>query len=483
MIYDDQTPNLFAQNPGKSTIFFVKIPSFAMMTIAICFSFIHLTAKTSFSETTYDLQPQPAVGSTQRVLVALEVRGELKLNADGSKVTQLPMVVEGKLDYEEKLVKTEPTPWSRRSVRYYHQAKASIKIGKGVVAPQFDSDDRIVCVQVDQEGASIRSPFGPLTREQLDLIDVQGNSLLLPSLLPTKPVKIGDHWEIENKKLAPLVGLDVITKSDVQCSLVNVEGKIALIEVSGTIDGAVGGVASEMKLRAKCSYDVSCKLVTWFAATIREKRAIGHAEPGFDVAARLRVAVKRTDGSEHLSDVRLAALPLDDQPAGGLVSFQAQRSYFRLIHDPRWRSMFDRNDLCVFRFVDRGDLVAQCNISELPALEAGKQLSLEELQADVQRSLGDNFGQIDEATKWTTDDGKRVLRVVAAGLASEISIQWIYYHVSNDEGRRAALAITLESKLVERFAEADRTLVETFEFLPRPQPTEAKKTTADKARS
>jgi hypothetical protein len=157
-----------------------------------------------------------------------------------------------------------------------------------------------------------------------------------------------------------------------------------------------------------------------------------------------------------------------------LLSFQAEKSGFRLIHDRRWRSMLDRRDLCVFRFVDRGDLIAQCNISELPQAEAGKQLSLEAFQADVQRSLGDSFREIVEASRSTTEDGKQVLRVLVAGTASEIPIHWIYYHLSDDEGRRAAIAFTLEAKLVERFAEADRTLIETFQFTDQPKPEEAR---------
>ena len=68
-------------------------------------------------------------------------------------------------------------------------------------------------------------------------------------------------------------------------------------------------------------------------------------------------------------------------------------------------------------------------------------------------------------------------------MASEIPIQWVYYHISDDQGRRAALAFTFESKLVERFAEADRTLVETFQFTPRRQPTEARRPEDDAARS
>jgi hypothetical protein len=109
-------------------------------------------------------------------------------------------------------------------------------------------------------------------------------------------------------------------------------------------------------------------------------------------------------------------------------------------------------------------------------------MSLEEFQADIQRALGQSFGQFLEATQNTRDDGRRVLRVVVSGTASEVSIQWVYYHLSDATGRRAALAFTLEGKLVERFAENDRTLADTFEFLRRPEPTEAQ-TPLDKERS
>jgi hypothetical protein len=137
--------------------------------------------------------------------------------------------------------------------------------------------------------------------------------------------------------------------------------------------------------------------------------------------------------------------------------------------------MLDRPDLCVLRCVDRGDLLAQCNISPLPDLAPGQHLSLEEFQAEVLRSLSERSGQIIEANQSDGEGGLRVLRVVAAGNVAEIPIQWVYYHLSSEKGRRVSLAFTLESKLVERFAEADRTLVDTFEFTPRPEPQEAQR--------
>ena len=433
----------------------------------------------AYAESTYDLSTRPEVGNLQQVQAVLEVQGELSLNADGSEVRRLPLVVRGRVLYHERLLEagSEDVPWAARSVRHYIEAAADIEIGKGKLAPKLDSGCRMIVAQVGKQGVSLVSPLGPMNREDLDLIDIQGNSLLLSSVLPTTPVQVGQSWQIENEPLALLVGLEVVTQSDVSCSLDKVEDQVAVIVIQGTAHGAIGGVASEITLKAKCNYDLDSHQVTWLAASLKEKRAIGHAEPGLDVTARLRVAVKPLEQSEHLGDKQLRDLALDPHSGARLLVFKSRRGSFRFVHDRRWRSMVDRHNLTVFRFVDSGDLVAQCNVSELTDVESGKHMALESFQQEVQRSLGDNFGQIVEASQFDTEDGTRVLRVQASGSASEIPVIWIYYHVSNGQGRRAALAFTLEADLLERFAESDKTMVETFEFAPRPQPSEAQRQT------
>jgi hypothetical protein len=246
-----------------------------------------------------------------------------------------------------------------------------------------------------------------------------------------------------------------------------------VLDLQGTIQGAIGGVASEIVFKAKSNYDLNRHQVTWFAASLKEDRAIGHAEPGLDVTARLRVAIDPATTSRYLSDATLRGLSLEADSGTRPLVFESRNSNFRLTHDPRWRAMIDRHDLCIFRFVDLGDLIAQCNISELPDVEAGKHMALEEFQGEVQRALGDKFGQIVDGSKWVSDDGTQVLRIEVSGMVSEIPVIWLHYHLSSPEGRRAALAFTLETKLLERFAENDRLMVDTFEFLARPEPAEA----------
>jgi hypothetical protein len=427
------------------------------------------------------MQSKLKPGHLQRVQAAVEVRGELKLNADGTQVRRLPLLVNGDVSYEERLLELSgrKSAWEARSVRYYDKAKADIKVGTGLSTPSLNSDRHIVVAEVRVEGARFHSPLGPLTRDELDLVDVQGNSLLLACLLPTKPVRLGEKWQIDQGPLATLVGLDVVTQSDAACSFEKIDGDLAILDVRGTVYGAVGGVSSTIIVLAKCNYHLRHRQVTWFAANLQEDRAIGHAEPGLQVTARLRVAVVPISESERLNDKALRDLPIDDNPGAELVALEVPKCSFRFVHDRRWRCMLERHDLCVLRFVDRGDLVAQCNISPLNDLEPGKQLALEAFQAQVQESLGKNFGQIVEASQSETNDGKRVLRVQASGTVSEIAINWIYYHVSDNQGRRAALAFTMDADLMERFAENDRLLVDSLEFTPRQPPSEAKRTAAD----
>ena len=424
----------------------------------------------------YDLRHEINAGIRQQVQAAIEVRGDLLIKTEDADPQKMPIVVSGKVVYDERLLAVEDSPSTRRSVRHYRDASADIKVGKGLLTPQLDPGRRILVAQIDGSGARLFSPLGPLRREDLDLVDIQGNSLAVSGLLPERPVRAGESWKLNPELLAILLGLEVITRHDVQGTLEQPDSPTAVLTIQGTVEGAADGVASKIEIKAKVNFDLTRRSVTWLAANFRERREIGHAQPGLDVTARLRLAITPATEAEALSDQALRGLPLTATPGATLLELQPQNSFFRLMHDRRWRVMLDRHDLCVLRCVDRGDLIAQCNISELGDAEPGKRLGLESFQAEVLQSLSRYAGQIYEASQDTADDGYRVLRVQATGTVSEIPFAWIFYHVSNDEGRQAAMSFTLEADLLERFAESDRLLVDSLKFSPRPQPREARRT-------
>ncbi len=432
-------------------------------------------AATVYSAETYDLTPELKTGQFQQVQAAIEVRGDLLVKAEEGGQQKLPIVVTGKVAYDERLLAVSTSQKARRAIRHYHEATAEIKVGQGLASPKLNPERRLIVAQTDEDGTPLLfSPQGPLSRDDLDLVDILGNSLALPGVLPNRPLQIGESWTLDRDPLALLLGLDVITQRDVQGTLDKVDGQTAILAIEGTAEGGAEGVVSKVEIRAKANFDLTRRAVTWLAANVRERREIGQAEPGFEVIARLRLALSPQSHSDALDDQTLDSLTLTADAGLTLLELHPQRGGFRLIHDRRWRVMVDRHDVCVLRCVDRGDLIAQCNISELADAEPGKRMVLEVFQEQVLQSLTGSAGQISEASQNTTDEGQRVLRVRAVGVASEVPIVWLFYHVSNDQGRQAAVSFTMESEMQERFAEGDRTLVESFQFTSRPLPQEAR---------
>ncbi len=161
----------------------------------------------------------------------------------------------------------------------------------------------------------------------------------------------------------------------------------------------------------------------------------------------------------------LADLNLKADPASRLLEFRSPNGGFELLLDRNWHVMVERQDVSILRLVDRGDLVAQCNVSALAPIDSKEQFTMIDFQNDVKRALDADFGEFLAASESLTDSGLHVMRVVASGNISDLSIEWVYYHLSDDQGHRASCVFTYETDLVDRFAAADQAVISSFRFV------------------
>ena len=403
------------------------------------------------------------------VKAVLEARGKLILRGDKKKKERIPMEVKGELDFAERFLSDK----GDHAIRYYDKAQAQIRIGDGGVKPRL-RDNRRIIVAKNSEQLNYRAPQGPMQRMELDLLRTQGDPLVLAELLPAEPVGIGDSWTPSPSTWAKVMALESVSQSDIKLTLSQREATIAMIDFSGLIDGAVGGVATEIRIRGKMNVDTKINEITWFAISTKEKRSISPAEPGVEADGRLRVAIKRAAKTHSkLAESAVAGLPTDVGPATGILEFESQKIGFSIVHDPRWRLMFERPDVAIMRMVSDGDMLAQCSISRLTPRPIEKPFGVVDFQRDIQLALDKNFGQFLETQQYEAENGQKVIRVTASGIASEIPIHWIYFHVTGSQGDRLSLVFTLDAKLVERFGGADRTFVNGLEIKPAPAPRPA----------
>src|SRR6185437_10701473 len=132
-------------------------------------------------------------------------------------------------------------------------------------------DRRLIVVDGGASQTVLFSPQGPLVREELDLLDVPGNTLWLENLLPAKPVAVGDRWRHDDQLLASLLGLDAVSQADVNSELKTIDADNARCELAGEVHGAVGGVATDISFKAKYRFDRKQRRIAWIGMLIKEK--------------------------------------------------------------------------------------------------------------------------------------------------------------------------------------------------------------------
>lgn len=435
--------------------------------------FLWPSARLLAAEESYALEVVEAPGSLSRIQTIVELSGELKLNPDGKQVKKVSLKGTGELIYDERLVAAADGETPRRDLRHYSKAAAGFVIGGTEIANQLTDDRRVIAFQTGNAQGILYSPLGPLTRDELELLDVQGGLSVVNRLLPTTAVKLGEKWNPSNETAALLLRFEVVTDNKLSLELKKVDSDIALLEMTGSVSGSVAGIASDAQVAAKLNFDLKQRRVTWLAMNIQENRQVGHAEPGFELTARVRTTFAPLKESSELTDDLVAKLPLEASDGASFLSHISAERAFQMVLSRSWKIMIDRHDVTIMRYIDRGEMLAQCNLSRLPDAEPEKLLSMETFQLDIQKSLAKNFSQFVEAKQLKTDRGLRALRVVVGGVASDIPIQWVYYHLTDDHGRQAAIVFTMDAKWVERFGGEDQALVGSLELLATPQPTKS----------
>ena len=409
-------------------------------------------------------KPRPAL---HNVAIQISVSGYLRAGLSEPQ-QELPLHVDGRLEYVEEL---RPASTTRTiATRHYTHAAAEIEIAQQRTQSELAADHRQIICGGGEHGDELFATQGPLTRDELDLIDVPGNSAQWWRLLPTQPVKLGDAWFLSRAAVKTLLRLEAISKWAVRCKLQKVAGKMLTIAIAGTVEGAAGGAASQLRVDGTCQVDLTRKQIAEFKLTIWEERQMGHAQPGFKIEAQVHaVATPLAASAPAAAAVRktptsdLNTLP-DDLL---LLSFQASQGGFQLLHDRRWRVLADNPEVSILRCVQRGELVAQANISRLPDRGDKPAWSPAQLEKKIRASLGDKFTRIVDSTQRQDGRGYRILRIRAAGAAEDVKLIWTYWYLANREGGQVSLVITHEQKHAAMLAETDQALADSVRISTR----------------
>lgn len=425
---------------------------------------------------TYDLRPQRQSDQTDRVEAALEVEGVLVVSED-PKHPRPKVKVTAKNVYDERLLEVQAdTGCPARTVRYYHTAEATIQVEEENIKPQLRPECRWIVAEAQRARVTLFSPKSPLTREELDLIDLVGNTVLLDRLLPAEPVAQNASWRLSKETLALLLGLDEVSQSDVQCTLTTVSERSMLVEMAGSVQGSNGGGQSGMVLKAKYRVDRKSGRINWFGLAMAERRTPGTVLRGVDVVVKLSVQITPNIESPSLRAETLGDIPLKAREDLLLLVYRPPGRGWEIRHPRNWHINREENQTAVLGLFEQEAWVAQGTITLMPPLPQGEDVSLEQFQKDIQQALGKNFGEFVQAGQSPGPENQRIYRVIVHGNITsqvqnkpiEVAMRWHYYRLADAEGRQAVCAFSMEQDQHQRLGEADKAIVESFRFLDLP---------------
>jgi hypothetical protein len=352
------------------------------------------------------------------------------------------------------------------AVRYYDEAQAAIKVNDTARTPRLTEDKQLIVVEQGQQRPMMYCPNGSLTREQLDLVDVVGDSCVLNRLLPRNPVSLGESWTNDATVMGPLLTLDSVAVCEVQSILDESNANFAKVRFAGDVHGSADGAATQLEVRGVYLFDRKLRQITRLNLAAHEKRSIGGATPGLDAVAKVQVKIEPIEKSSHLTDEVVSKSTTSERsPLHDLV-FEASKVGFRMKHDRQWYVTAEGREAFTFRRVDGSDVVAQSTLTILPSKSAGRQTTLEQFQKDITFSLGKSFGELVSSRQWQNAAGLYCFEVVARGLVEDLPVEWHYYLAAPESGPRISVAVTIEKPMLERVGAADRDLVESLQLFP-----------------
>ncbi len=419
------------------------------------------------AEETYKLEEPADDVRVFGVGMRVQVNGKLQVGtSEPGKVNPLALDVTAALSYRERrLVGLGRDALGLRSLRDYEVTQADIGVADQKTLLKLDDRLKLMVAQGRPEGIELYSLHGPLTNNEVELLRAPGDSLSLPALLPSKEIAVGDTWSPPSWAVQLFAGMEAVTTSELKCTLQSVDGDLAKIQLEGKLEGATGGAPTKVTIQGTFDYQLKDKYIAAAEITQTEQRHVGAISPGLDIKARVRLLRKPAQDPGRIADPKLIhAAASEPEPSAKFLRFDSPWN-LSLMHSRNWHMFHQTDKVAIFRLIDQGALVAQCNLSAINPAKPGSHTSEQEFQTDIKSSLGDSFGKLESAKAIPTSDGRYIYQVIATGTSKERKLTWIYYLIAEPSGRQASLQFSLDSTLVETLANRDRELVDSLRFV------------------
>lgn len=461
--------------------------SFRTLLFTLLGAAILLSAEALASAQTVTFKTSDEAAPAFRVSTRVKATGKPILSAGRGKTAPHVMTARAEFAFaERRLPAGGRDALSLRAVRDFQLARmesvvtpdgeATAGAGKAETAVVLPKHLQLIVAEGRTSGVACYCPTSPMTRETVDLLELPGDPLALTAMLPAKSVEIEETWTPPEWAGQMLAAIEAIETSTLSCKLAAATETSATISVSGAVKGQRDGANCEVTIHGSITYDRKNEAISEAKLTYAVKSTIGAVSPGLDLTMEVETHRQPLDSAGRLEDKVLSAIPISAPVNVYDLVYDAAPWGVRLRHSRDWffyqATLEGSPQVAIFRLMQSGSIIAQCNMSPIPSAAPGQHVPLEQFEKDIKASLGTRLDSIRAKEQLNVDTGMKVFRVIADGKHTiagpkekvEIPTTWVYYLCAAPSGKQSSFVFAVESKLVEQMGTRDEDLVRSLQF-------------------
>lgn len=424
------------------------------------------------------LQEPESSDRTVQVSVSVTTTGAVFTAGSASKSQKHPLSANARFRFRERRL----PPGGRdanalRAIREFEVAQVTTSISDRETQTALPAGHRVFVASGELTGVRSYCPTSMLSRDEADLLELPGEPLALAALLPTEEVEAGAKWKSSDWAVQMLATVEAVQKQEMNCELVSLTGDVASISFIGSVLGQRYGANTDVQITGTMTFDTKQKLITAAQVTYVVKANIGTVTPGIDAKVESVVTRALSSTPGKLTDAIVEATPISPPTGAESLVFDAEPWKVQMVHDRSWhlfQAVFEgTSQVVIFRLMENGSLLCQCNVARIPSAAPGKTASLDQFEADIEASLGKRFKAMRKREQIPSDDGRIIHRVIAEGQTTllkekesvEVPMQWNYYIITAPTGEQLSFVFAIEPQLVEQLADRDLQLVKSVRFV------------------
>jgi hypothetical protein len=380
---------------------------------------------------------------------------------------ELPVRSTGKLVFEERTLDIAPTGFPTRSVRRYEAAAADVDVDKRLSRLALRDAVRIVVAELRGDRPFTFSPSGPLTAEELDLIQTASpcNTMTLHGLLPARAAAPGETWKPSDTFAETFFCFDMLAVNGLTARIESLTTDIARLSISGKVEGIVLGAKSEIDVSGSATFDRKASKLVRIELKLRERKEAGLVDPGTRIEGELSFERKVAAGN-RLADPAIAKLPTTANPATELLLYAHPQGDFRFYYPRGWYIAYSDARTAVLKFIEGGNFLVQCNVTTASPVAPGTHVQPDEFRSQVRMALGPQFERIVQEGDLPASRGNWIYRLVVEGKSEKELAAWNYYVAAGPQGQQVVFAFTMAARHAERLAAQDLSMVGSIDFPP-----------------